>query len=339
VVALLATFGENLTNTGQSASAILMRQDYYSTIANVVSLSARDDPQKRRAIYALARSELRRQLERRRANAPVKAHEMSTLDAAIEKVECEFAQSRSSAANAPATFPLSVEILPPEWQPPPPSGWQDPTQYQPEVEHTRHSRRRLFTSALLVTGAAMLVGVTYLVAERGLHDDAVSTTNAAAKMADERTEPETPTPENYGVYAIAGGRLTELNPLAIKVPERRTYIPGTIVSQSETKRLPDGRLQFIVFRADIAKNAPEKVVVRPVAKIARTSEGAGDDKSAEAWSVGETSYQMNVGPVDGNPAMIVIRPPVASFSFPVGRYVLVVKSTAYDFTVASPIAE
>ena len=264
---------------------------------------------------------------------------MSTLDAAIEKVECEFAQSRSSAANAPATVPLSVEILPPEWQPPPPSGWQDPTQYQPEVVRARHSRRRLFTSSLLVIGAAMLVGVTYLVAERGLHDDAVSTTNAAAKMADGRTEPETPTPENYGVYAIAGGRLTELNPLAIKVPERRTYIPGTIVSQSETKRLPDGRLQFIVFRADIAKNAPEKVVVRPVAKIARTSEGADDDKSAEAWSVGETSYQMNVGPVDGNPAMIVIRPPVASFSFPVGRYVLVVKSTAYDFTVASPIAE
>ena len=315
---------------------MVMQQDYYWTIANIVGISAREDLKKRRAIYALARSELRRQLDSRRANASVKAHEMSALDAAIEKVESELAQSSLSAANAPAAVPLSVEILPPE-PPSPPSG----PQCLPEVAPASRPRALLLTSALLVIGAAILITVTYLVAERGLHDDAASTTNAAAKIANEPTQTEIPTPVSYGVYALAGGRLTELNPLAIKVPERRTYIPGAIASQSETKRLPNGRLQFIVFRPDIAKNAPEKVAVRAVAKIARTSQGADDDKyiSVEAWSVGETSYQMNVGPVDGNPAMILIRPPVANFSFPVGRYVLVVKSTAYDFTVEGPMTE
>jgi hypothetical protein len=313
-----------------------MQQDYYWTIANIVGISAREDLKKRRAIYALARSELRRQLDSRRANASVKAHEMSALDAAIEKVESELAQSSLSAANAPAAVPLSVEILPPE-PPSPPSG----PQCLPEVAPASRPRALLLTSALLVIGAAILITVTYLVAERGLHDDAASTTNAAAKIANESTQTEIPTPVSYGVYALAGERLTELNPLAIKVPERRTYIPGAIASQSETKRLPNGRLQFIVFRADIAKNAPEKVAVRAVAKIARSSQGADDDKyiSAEAWSVGETSYQMNVSPVHGNPAMILIRPPVASFSFPVGRYVLVVNSTAYDFTVEGPMTE
>ncbi len=48
---------------------------------------------------------------------------------------------------------------------------------------------------------------------------------------------------------------------------------------------------------------------------------------------------MTVAPVEDNPEMIIIRPPTSNFVFPAGRYALVVKNEAYDFTVAGAITD
>ena len=48
---------------------------------------------------------------------------------------------------------------------------------------------------------------------------------------------------------------------------------------------------------------------------------------------------MSVTPVADNPAMVVIRPQKAEFVLPPGRYALVVKKEAYDFTVDGPIRD
>jgi hypothetical protein len=37
--------------------------------------------------------------------------------------------------------------------------------------------------------------------------------------------------------------------------------------------------------------------------------------------------------------MVIIRPENPTFSFPAGRYVLVLKGSAYDFSVAGPITD
>ena len=98
---------------------ILMQEDYYSALASVVIGSARDNPQLRTMIYALARSKLREQL-RRQAKAASHFEEARRLQAlnAIEQIEADLAEGLPSDAYsrvdafAPAGYPL-VEILPP----------------------------------------------------------------------------------------------------------------------------------------------------------------------------------------------------------------------------------
>jgi hypothetical protein len=320
---------------------IVMQQDYYSTLANVVGISARHDPEKRRAIYALARSELRQLLDRRGVNAFVMTQEMRAFETAIAAIESDLSQASLTAGdyatNDLAVAPSSIEILPPDR----PSYRSSGPQFQPAVTYVAHARSLPVSFVLLLIGTVILV--TYLVAERGLLGDAISNAASTADDGSPISQPpstELPMPRSYGVYALADGRLTELTALPLKVPERMTYIPGAIVSHSAVTKLANGKLQFIVFRADMVNNAPEKVSVRAVAKIARTTQDAGDGSNTpDAWSIAETSYQMKVAPVDGTPAMILVRPPVANFSFPLGRYVLVLKSTAYDFAVVEPVAE
>jgi hypothetical protein len=318
-----------------------MQQDYYSTLVNVVGICARHDPAKRRAIYALARSELRQQLDRRGVNAFVKTQEMRALETAIAAIESDLSQASLTAGdyatNDFAVAPSSIEILPPDR----PSYRSSGPQFQPPVTYVAHARSLPVSFVLLLIGTVILV--TYLLAEVGLRGDAISNTAPTADDSSpisQRPSTELPMPRNYGVYALAGGPLTELAALPLKVPERMRYIPGAILSHSVATKLTNGKLQFIVFRPDMVNDAPERVSVRAVSKIARTTQGAGDGSyESEAWSIAETSYQMKVAPVDGTPAMLLVRPPVANFSFPLGRYVLVLKSTAYDFAVVEPVTE
>jgi hypothetical protein len=266
---------------------------------------------------------------------------MRALETAIAAIESDLSQASLTAGdyatNYFAVAPSSIEILPPDR----PSYRSSGPQCQPPVTYVAHARSLPVSFVLLLIGTVILV--TYLLAEVGLRGDAIS--NAAPTADDsspisQRPSTELPMPRNYGVYALAGGPLTELAALPLKVPERMRYIPGAILSHSVATKLTNGKLQFIVFRPDMVNDAPERVSVRAVSKIARTTQGAGDGSyESEAWSIAETSYQMKVAPVDGTPAMLLVRPPVANFSFPLGRYVLVLKSTAYDFAVVEPVTE
>jgi hypothetical protein len=46
-----------------------------------------------------------------------------------------------------------------------------------------------------------------------------------------------------------------------------------------------------------------------------------------------------VAPLSENPEMLLIRPESSDFVFPAGRYGLVLKGQAYDFTVAGRITD
>jgi hypothetical protein len=146
-----------------------------------------------------------------------------------------------------------------------------------------------------------------------------------------------PMPSSYGVYAVTDGRLIELSPLPIKVPDQRVSQSATFASPSSA-RLPNGHAQFVVFKQDIVNKAPEKVFVRVVAQIPRAA-NINDTSPAyegDAWTIRDTSYEMKVAPVDGNRAMLLVRPVAADFLFPAGRYALVLKSVPYDFSVDGP---
>ena len=69
------------------------------------------------------------------------------------------------------------------------------------------------------------------------------------------------------------------------------------------------------------------------------SGNAGTTSVEDTWTVRSNSYDFRVAPIGENSEMLVIRPENADFVLPAGRYGLVLKGQAYDFTVAGPITD
>jgi hypothetical protein len=128
-----------------------------------------------------------------------------------------------------------------------------------------------------------------------------------------------------------------------RVPDPRVFMSTPVKTPSRTM-LPDGRLSFIVFRRDLTTNAPDHVAVRIIAKVIR---GMTFDSVAKAsitnlddqWAIRGTSYDLRVAPLNENAEMLLLRPENPDFVFPAGRYGLVLKGQAFDFSVAGPITE
>ena len=153
-----------------------------------------------------------------------------------------------------------------------------------------------------------------------------------------------PLPSVYGIYSVSGGRLHELEPLVVgRVPDQRVFMSTPIKTPSRTV-LPDGRTEFIIYRRDIANNAPDRITVRVIAKVLRamTFNATGQASTTnmdDSWTIRNVSYDFRIAPLGESSEMLVVRPAKEDFVLPAGRYALVVKGQAYDFTVAGPITE
>jgi hypothetical protein len=174
---------------------------------------------------------------------------------------------------------------------------------------------------------------------------AQGTSNDATKAASVRrpTGPNIPLPSEYGGFAFTNGQLTELELLPMRVPDQRVAISPAISTPSRT-HLPAGKLEFVLFRRDLANAAPDRVAVRVIAQVVRalTFDPSGKPitaQIADTWVVRSNAYQMRVAPVPENPEMISIRPNPPDFIFPAGRYALVLKGAGYDFTIDGPTTD
>jgi hypothetical protein len=152
-----------------------------------------------------------------------------------------------------------------------------------------------------------------------------------------------PVPSVYGIYAVSGGQLYELEQLVGRVPDQRVFMSTPIKTASRTV-LPDGRAVFIIYRRDAVNSAPERVSVRVIAKVLRamtfnTAGHASTTNVQDTWTIRNISYDFRVAPLSEGSEMLMIRPENEDFVFPAGRYGLVIKGQAYDFTVAGPITE
>jgi hypothetical protein len=150
-------------------------------------------------------------------------------------------------------------------------------------------------------------------------------------------------PTAYGVYAVSAGKLVELDTLPIRVPDSRVAISAMISSPS-TVTVPAGKLSFVVFRRDLVTSAPDVVSVRVIARVVRELKFSDNgpakmSKVDDQWAVRSNAYELRVAPVPNNAEMILLRPQNADFSLPSGRYALVLKGQAYDFTVDGPITD
>jgi hypothetical protein len=148
-----------------------------------------------------------------------------------------------------------------------------------------------------------------------------------------------PVPKTYGVYAGGKGRLTELQPLPIRIPDPRIQLSAEIKEPSRAI-VGDGKLAFVVFKRDLLNSAPQTVSVRVVARVARDMKFVGGKAIISpiegAWRIRSKAYQFKVSPLEGHREMILIEPD-PDFVFPAGRYALVLNGLGYDFTVPGPI--
>jgi hypothetical protein len=152
-----------------------------------------------------------------------------------------------------------------------------------------------------------------------------------------------PLPTSHGVYAVDHGKLINLDRLPIGVPNSNVAVSATIPTPSRTT-LPDGDVQFVVFLGDPGADAPDHAAVRVVARVmhALTFDSNGPARTVNVkgkWAIRSNAYEMKAAPLDGNPEMIVIRPRNSEFSFPAGRYALVLNGIGYDFAVAGRITD
>jgi hypothetical protein len=167
-------------------------------------------------------------------------------------------------------------------------------------------------------------------------------TGAIARQPAAMEPRDFPLPTFYGIYAINNGQLYELEALPGKVPDPRIFMSGVMTKPSRTV-LPGGQIAFVVFRRDLAANPPNRASVRVIAKIVRAMSFTGRKPNLEAvedaWAVRKIAYDFRVAPLGDQPEMLVIRPEDRQLLLAPGRYGLVLKDVAYDFTVSGEITD
>jgi flagellar hook-basal body complex protein FliE len=150
-------------------------------------------------------------------------------------------------------------------------------------------------------------------------------------------------PTTFGVYAVSDGKLYPLELLPGRAPNPRVAISPAISTASKTM-VPDRRIKFIVFRRDSAINALERAEVRIIAKIAQSMkfDPAGKPiiaKADDSWVIRNISYPYQTAPLKGQPDMYEVLGEDADKPLEPGRYALVLKGEAYDFSIAGEISD
>jgi hypothetical protein len=150
-------------------------------------------------------------------------------------------------------------------------------------------------------------------------------------------------PDTYGVYAVGDeGQLTPLEPLPIRLPDARV-VTSSAITKPEPAPATSGTPLFVVYHRELASNVPESASVRIFAKIMRASTIVGGKPKAipvgDSWAVRGGAIDLRIAPVAANKEMILIRPADPNFTLSPGRYVLMFKNQAYDFSVAGTVSD
>ncbi len=150
-------------------------------------------------------------------------------------------------------------------------------------------------------------------------------------------------PTDYGTYLIQGSSVLELEPLDLSVPDKRIEM-STPITQVHQISAADGSPKFLLFRRDLANDPPQKVEVRPLARVARMTTFDARGKPtfsvpSSMWIIRNASYELRVRPVPDRPEMLLVQARDGSSELPAGRYVLSLKDKGYDFIVPGDVTD
>jgi hypothetical protein len=209
-----------------------------------------------------------------------------------------------------------------------------------------------FVTGLVVLTAAISLELLrkkgYFAANQPATILAKTNTAASAKSAPTAAEPKSVEPSPivptaFGIYAVSDGKLHELDVLPGRAPDPRIAISSIITGNSRTT-LPDGHVAFVIYRRDSATNAADRAEVRVVARIEREANFNKDGKQVvtavdDNWVIRNISMPYRTSPKKDNPEMYEVRSENPEAPLPPGRYALVLKGLAYDFSIAGPITD
>jgi hypothetical protein len=351
--------------------------DPYAGLVSLLGTVTEDHAQLRMLVYEFARRKLRRNLHRQfeDGNWADIQQRVQALESAIDRVEADFAQNALRFDPHP---PLSVNPLVPESNrsragEAAKSGVSrsralrtdlhkiadvpDPDVVPFDSPIAQRQSSSIWWPVQLAVAATIGVGI-FVIAENSSwpsvfksHAVPVSSTGKqaqaqeaevlsgpppAAKVAN-AAKAGIPLPTDYGVFALAQGKLTELEALKMRVPDARVAISPVISSQSRV-HLPQGKLEFVAFRRDLANITPDRAMLRVIAQVVRalTFDAGGKATTVslhDVWVVRGNGYQIRMAPMADNPEMLLIHSDPADFVLPPGRYALVLKGAGFDFTV------
>lgn len=337
----------------ETTSVPAQEVEFALILARMINTVKQDPAQLRFTVYELARSKLAGDISW--ADEGEQKRLLTALEVAIKGVEQFSARedqgerlqapeqtqalALGSGVSPPANNQIAVLATDPgiytnpEWQPSPP----------PLAKRRRPAAWLLVWITCGILSAGALTGAIHL--QRGylapvrVVNVPQATLPTQVKPAPQPPDsPAFPVPNDYGIYALNNGKLSELDALPEQVPDKRVAV-STPVSKASRTTLPDGHAKFVAFRRDLAGNAPDRVDVRVVAQVRRSLTFDAKGKASyspvsDEWNIRNTAYQFRVRPIVGNPEMLLIQPENADFELPAGRYVLALKNQGYDFTVA-----
>ena len=173
-------------------------------------------------------------------------------------------------------------------------------------------------------------------------DPVASPQSASTATETPLAAPSPSLPSSFGIYAVSDGKLHELDALPGKAPDARVAISALITNQSRVT-LPDGHLSFIVYRRDSATQAADRAEVRLIARIERET-GYKDGKPVvtnvgDSWVMRNIAIPYRTAPKKDNSDMYEIRSENPDIALAPGRYALVLKGLAYDFSIAGQVTD
>jgi hypothetical protein len=337
--------GELVPSDAGGQVAPSLEVEFALVIAGMIETVRNSQEDIRKVVYDLARYKLQEQLVH--ADAAEKQHTQRALEGAIRGVE---AFSKNQVHILPREHP--PQLTQPQLSGPDTASTDRTFSYVelvPQVEpHPRldspwpYLRR---AAALIVILVAILVaiqqreGLLYLAHHLLAGKAAVEERSTASVSAPPPAKTAALRPTDYGVYAISNDSLIDLSSLLGRLPDMRVAVSPPLTTPSRTI-LPNGHPRFIVFSRDLASNVADRAEVRIIAKVARefSAKGAGKKPADDAWVIRNISFPFRSSPV--NPEMSELHSEDPALELPPGRYALVLKTQAYDFSVeGSPVSD
>jgi hypothetical protein len=346
--------------------------DYYSILQEAIKTAEHNSSQLRALVYERARFNLKRDILYGHSSmglAELVQH-VKDFELAVARIEANAEDDQPSPPQQTEWYDTTeansknvVEILPamrtaPRYAELSPIRWSDHFQHVrwPE-EFLRYVRsaNRFIGFALLGMAfvGVIVILVTLWPLPKATHQFETATTTpqvgeSAVKqsgqnessLASVEAPPKLPfpVPTSFGIYVLNNNKLVELQALPINVPDPRVALSAEIKTPS-TVTISDHKPAFILFRRDLLNNAPQKVILRVVARMARETKVVNGKpvitKIEGAWRIRDVSHELKISPIAGQREMVMARLD-DEVSLPAGRFALVVNRLGYDFTIDGP---